>query len=264
MNTPDNLQQLFDAAKRHQKDLSRQQKLSDLVDQWAAAEAAPKKSTKRRTLWLSMGIAAGILLMVSIGLRVLQPEPSANPGTIVAKIDTIPQIALPEPSSDIDNATPTTHDGPLHNQKNSTKAIAASSAERDIVQPLIADNENSVDNENSADKENSSDKENSANNDNRITPKEQVLPPTEHVLPSIEQVLPSIEQMQQSTGQMQLADNTITTKPKKTVYERTSSRLVGSKRTSVTRRQATDDGRPLLALTNSSTSITYELGKIKF
>lgn len=257
MNTPDNIQQLFDAAKRHQKDLRRQQKLSDLVDQWAAAETAPKKSTKRRTLWLSMSIAAGILLMVSIGLRVLQPEPSANHGTIVAKIDTIPQSALPEPSSDINSATPTTHDDPLHNQKNSTKAIAASSAERDIVQPLLADNENSVDNENSADKENSSDNANSANNDNRITPKEQVLPPTEQVLPSIEHVLPSIEQMQ-------LADNTITTKPKKTVYERTSSRLVGSKRTSVTRRQATDDDRPLLALTNSSTSITYELGKINF
>lgn len=257
MNTPDNLQQLFDAAKRHQKDLSRQQQLSDLVDQWAAAETAPKKITKRRTLWLSMSIAAGILLMISIGLRVLQPEPSANPGTIVAKIDTIPQSALPEPSSDIDSATPTTHDDPLHNQKNGTKAIAPSTAERDIVQPLLADNENSVDNENLADKENSSDNANSANNDNRITPKEQVLPPTEHVLPSIEQVLPSIEQTH-------LADNTITTKPKKTVYERTSSRLVGSKRTSATRRQATDDGHPLLALTNSSTSITYELGKINF
>lgn len=220
------LEKLIAAAKRHEKDLQQQKHLSELVDQWAAAETAPEKTTHRRALWLSMGIAAGILLMVSIGLRALQPQPSTNHGTIVAKIDTIPQSARPEPSGDIDNITPTTHDSPLHKQRTSTKAIAASTAERDITQPMLAETDKHIENEDTAD------------NDSIIedTPTEQV----------------------------QLADNTPATKPKKTVYERTSSRLVGSKRTSVTRRQATDDSRPLLALTNSSTSITYELGKINF
>ncbi len=224
MNTPDNLQQLFDAAKRKQKDLRRQQKLSDLVDQWAAAEAASKKSRNRRTLWLSMGIAAGILLMVSIGLRALQPEPPVNPGTIVAKIDTVPQNTQPEPSITVDKPSPTTPTDSFHKQKTVTKAIASSTAERDT--PMLAEKENSVDGVNRAD------------NDSII--------------------------LDNSIEQAQLADNSVATKPQKTVYERTSNRLVGTKKTSIISQPATADSRPLLALTNSSTSITYELGKINF
>lgn len=220
------LKKLIAAAKRHEKDLQQQKHLSELVDQWAAAETAPEKSTHRRALWLSMDIAAGILLMVSIGLRALQPQPSTNHGTIVAKINSFAQSVRPEPSSDIDNPAPTTHKGSIHKPKNEATATISSTAERDITQPMIAEDANPVD------------YENYAYNDSIIedTPTEQV----------------------------QLADNTPVTKPKKTVYERTSNRLVATKHSPNTRRQASDDNRPILALTNSSTSITYEIGKINF
>ena len=84
MNTNDKIEELFEAAKRHEKDMQRQQRLSDLVDQLAAAESATRKPTKRRPIWAAMGIAASILLMVSIGLRALHPDMPDNTKHIVA------------------------------------------------------------------------------------------------------------------------------------------------------------------------------------
>lgn len=115
MKTNDNIEELFEAAKRHEKDMQRQQHLSDLVDQWAAAETPAHKSRNRKHIWITIGVAAGILVMVSIGLRSLQPQAPSNSGEIVAKNNpsttTEPKVITGEQSSDNDipmtNTTPT-------------------------------------------------------------------------------------------------------------------------------------------------------------
>lgn len=85
MKTND-IEELFEAAKRHEKDLQRQQKLSKLVDQWSASFSKTRggNNVRRKSLWTIMSVAASILLLVSIGLRSFLPQTPAEGGTCVA------------------------------------------------------------------------------------------------------------------------------------------------------------------------------------
>lgn len=86
MKTND-IEELFEAAKRHEKDLQRQQRLSELVDQWGTSSGGTRggDNVRRKSLWIPLSIAASILLMVSIGLRALLPQTPAESGTLVAE-----------------------------------------------------------------------------------------------------------------------------------------------------------------------------------
>lgn len=69
MNEKPELEDLIAAARRTLADQKRQQELSSLIDQWEAA-ATPS----RRPLWVYTGVAASILLIVSISLHFLFQE----------------------------------------------------------------------------------------------------------------------------------------------------------------------------------------------
>lgn len=86
MKTND-IEELFEAAKRHEKDLQRQQRLSELVDQWGTSSGGTRggDNVRRKSLWIPLSIAASILLMVSIGLRTLLPQTPAESGNLVAE-----------------------------------------------------------------------------------------------------------------------------------------------------------------------------------
>lgn len=67
MNNKPDINDLFEAARRVETDRKRQQKLSDMIDRMAAAET----QRRRRPLWVYSSVAAGILLLVTVGLRAL-------------------------------------------------------------------------------------------------------------------------------------------------------------------------------------------------
>ncbi len=67
MNQMPDLEELFEAARRQEADRRRQQKLGDMIDRMAAAGT----QRRRRPLWLYSGVAAGILLLVTVGLHLL-------------------------------------------------------------------------------------------------------------------------------------------------------------------------------------------------
>ena len=91
-NRPE-LEDLIAAARRTLADQKRQQELSSLIDQWKAAEKPI--SNKRHILWTTMGVAASIILIVSIGVRLLSNSDTPQPSPIVAETQPIRTVALP-------------------------------------------------------------------------------------------------------------------------------------------------------------------------
>lgn len=88
MKTDNNLEELFEAAKRHEKDQQRQQRLSDMIDQWGTSSSGARggDNVRRKNLWVPLSVAASILLMVSIGLRALLPQAPSDGGALVAEV----------------------------------------------------------------------------------------------------------------------------------------------------------------------------------
>ncbi len=223
MKTDDNkIEDLFEAAKRHHKNLRRQQHLSQLVDQWEAEELAAKSTARHRKLWISLSIAASILLLVSVAIRSLQPRTSVPSNTIVAENRT---TSMPVP-----HEPPTVVATPPHSSTSTSAPIVSSAPQATSThnstaepqEPLVAQSNVPADND--------------------------------------------INQVQ--SNQILIAENTITppiNKPKRTVYERTSSRLIGKSGYSKAETIITSDlNQPLLAFSCPSNNIQYEIGRIEF
>ena len=87
MNNKPELEDLFEAARRRKADLERQQKLAEMIDNLAAAEGVERgtENSKRRRIWAVVGIAASILLFVTVALRVVfQDDTQLQQGPVFA------------------------------------------------------------------------------------------------------------------------------------------------------------------------------------
>ena len=90
MSNKPELEDLFEAARRQKADLERQQRLSDLIDKLAADEAA---ATRKRLLWRYAGIAASVLLLLTVALRVVyQNETGISQGPLVADAPPVSEV----------------------------------------------------------------------------------------------------------------------------------------------------------------------------
>ena len=90
MNSKPDINDLFEAARRRKADQERQQKLSDMIDQLAAAET----HQRRRPIWVYSGVAAGILLLVTIGMHILFGDVEGpKDGPIVAETQPVQPVA---------------------------------------------------------------------------------------------------------------------------------------------------------------------------
>lgn len=90
MSNKPELEDLFEAARRQKADFERQQRLGDLIDKLVADEAA---STRKRPLWRYVGIAASVLLLLAIALRVVfQDETRVPQGPVVADVSLTPEV----------------------------------------------------------------------------------------------------------------------------------------------------------------------------
>lgn len=229
MKPNDNIEELFEAAKRHEKDMQRQQRLSVLVDQWSAAETAAEaanetaagKSHNRKPIWITIGVAASILLMVSIGLRVLQPQPAQNGGTIVAQNnpDTAKETNIIPDNQPLDKDTRISTTTPVYT-KPATK------------QELLSE-----------------------------------ATPTEETEPSetIDTVVPlSAEKVLLAENESQETETTTVARTEKKVFERTSNRLISSNIRNNTHSSPNRPETPLMAYSGTGTSVVYDLGKIEF
>ena len=242
MKKKDNLEELFEAAKRHEKDMMRQRKLGELVDEWAAAETAIRKpsrggtisktsrggaiskTSRRRAIWATIGVAAGILLMVSIGLRALQPKMAADTKGIVAKSD--------QTRSVIDSTSPGegTADYIIQIEK------AAPGKNKLKKKQGILTAENSIEDADTATGETL---------ENEFTRQEDILI-AENETTENEEVNVAVTE--------------------KKVFVRTSNRLVGKHNNQQRPERRHDDSQnqPLLVFSGAGTSVMYDLGKINF
>lgn len=89
MNKKPDIEDLFEAARRREADKKRQQKLSEMIDQLAAAET----HQRRRPIWVYSGVAAGILLLLTVGLHILFGDVEGpKDGPIVAETQPVQPI----------------------------------------------------------------------------------------------------------------------------------------------------------------------------
>ncbi|MBO7489569.1 MAG: hypothetical protein J6T88_04750 [Bacteroidales bacterium] len=107
MNKKPDIEDLFEAARRREADLERQQKLSEMIDQLAAAET----HQRRRPIWVYSGVAAGILLLVTVGLHILFGDVEGpKDGPIVAETHPVqPSVVsdtTPADSQNVADAAP--------------------------------------------------------------------------------------------------------------------------------------------------------------
>lgn len=102
MNNKPDINDLFEAARRVETDRKRQQKLSDMIDRMAAAET----QRRRRPLWVYSSVAAGILLLVTVGLRALYggADGTGNAPVVAETRPVQPVIVSDTASADIQTA----------------------------------------------------------------------------------------------------------------------------------------------------------------
>jgi hypothetical protein len=104
MNNKPDINDLFEAARRQEADRKRQQKLSDMIDQMAAlgaengerrTENGERRTAYSRHWWAYVGIAASILLLVTVGLHILFGDVAGtNEGPIVAKTQPVQPVVV--------------------------------------------------------------------------------------------------------------------------------------------------------------------------
>lgn len=94
MNNNPDIDKLFEAARRREADLRRQQQLSDMIDRLAEDERKAergKRKTKGGLFWTYAGIAASVLLLASVGLHILSQD-STSPSQQQMIAGTKPQL----------------------------------------------------------------------------------------------------------------------------------------------------------------------------
>ncbi len=125
-NTPD-INKLFEAARRREADIRRQQQLSDMIDRMAENEepksvppCIPAKS--RRRLWPYFSAAASVLLFSAIGLHILSHD-ITTPSRQSLIAETKPQLPAIVESSD--STVETGNDAVVPMRKQHTSAVLA-------------------------------------------------------------------------------------------------------------------------------------------
>ena len=215
------LEELIAAAQRHEADQRRQQQLSEMVDQWAAAE-----TPHRRHLWTTLGIAASIILLMAIGLRLLLPgnESSTNP-PLTAQAD-MPTTAADtvEAHDDATNATPVFRMGTTVNR-------LASASTPDVIK-----------------------KDTDQTSSETPEPLYQTDP--------LEMERPQMLLAEEATTTKQ--ETHLIAMAQKRTHERTSTRLVCGTGCKPEQSRPTAPNVPQMAMVNNSGSATFEVGSIPF
>lgn len=102
MNDTPDINKLFEAARRREADIRRQQQLSDMIDRLAKDEQkteSGKRKAKGGLFWTYAGIAASVLLLSIVGLRILsQDSTSSSQQQLIAK--TKPHVESEEKSAE--------------------------------------------------------------------------------------------------------------------------------------------------------------------
>ena len=98
MNNNQDIDKLFEAARRREADQRRQQQLSDMIDRLAEDERkaeSGKRKAKGGLFWTYAGIAASVLLLASVGLHILsQDSTSPSQQQLVAGTKQQPTTAV--------------------------------------------------------------------------------------------------------------------------------------------------------------------------
>lgn len=124
MNNNLDINDLFDAARRHNADLKRQQKLGDMIDQLALENG----KRRRRPLWIYSSVAAAVLLLVTFGLRILYGGAEEN-GTpvVVAESQPVHSVVVTDSASSNNQVPVEFAPACVTPNRNATLAVTATS-----------------------------------------------------------------------------------------------------------------------------------------
>lgn len=230
MNNNQDIDKLFEAARRREADQHRQQQLSDMIDRLAEDERkaeSRERKAKGGLFWTYAGIAASVLLLASVGLHILsQDSTSPSQQQLVAG-------TKPQPTTAVD----------------STAGIPAT--QTDVVVPVLKPHTSPI----LAQSETPAEVQSPESRQDEIEEKETAIE-TPTVLP--DEPLLAEETENGNMGTENETNISHSTSP--IVYERTSSRLVCGSGCRPEVRPSQEDS-PRFAFTNiSSTGTTIGIG----
>lgn len=236
MNNNQDIDKLFEAARRREADQRRQQQLSDMIDRLAEDERKAERGERKAKgslFWTYAGIAASVLLLASVGLHILSQDsnsPSSQP--MIAGTKTQPTTAV-----------------------DSTAGIPAT--QTDVVVPVLKPHTSPI----LAQSETPAEVQSPESRQNEIEEKETAIE-TATVLPDEPLLAEETE-----NGEVRTENETgsnISHPASPIVYERTSSRLVCGSGCRPEVRPSQEDS-PRFAFTNiSSTGTTIGIGGGEF
>ena len=236
MNNNQDIDKLFEAARRREADQRRQQQLSDMIDRLAEGERkaeSGKRKAKGGLFWTYAGIAASVLLLASVGLHILsQDSTSPSQQQLVAG-------TKPQPTTAVDT----------------TASIPAT--QTDVVVPVLKPHTSPI----LAQSETPAEVQSPESRQDEIEEKETAIE-TPTVLPDEPLLAEETENGDMGTEDESDASNSsnISHPTSPIVYERTSSRLVCGSGCRPEVRPSQEDS-PRFAFTNiSSTGTTFGIG----
>jgi len=236
MNSNQDIEKLFEAARRREADQRRQQQLSDMIDRLAEDERkaeSGKQKAKGGLFWTYAGIAASVLLLASVGLHIILQDGNSPSGQ--------PMIAgtKPQPTTAVD----------------STASIPAT--QTDVVVPVLKPHTSPI----LAQSETPAEVQSPESRQDEIEEKETAIE-TPTVLP--DEPLLAEETENGNMGTENETGSNISHPTSPIVYERTSSRLVCGSGCRPEVRPSQEDS-PRFAFTNiSSTGTTFGIGGSSF
>ena len=236
MNNNQDIDKLFEAARRREADQRRQQQLSDMIDRLAEDEQkaeSRERKAKGGLFWTYAGIAASVLLLASVGLHILsQDSNSPSQQQLVAG-------TKPQPTTAVD----------------STAGIPAT--QTDVVVPVLKPHTSPI----LAQSETPAEVQSPESRQDEIEEKETAIE-TPTVLPDEPLLAEETENGNMETENETGSNISHPTSP--IVYERTSSRLVCGSGCRPEVRHSQEDS-PRFAFTNiSSTGTTIGIGGGEF
>ncbi|MBQ6238521.1 MAG: hypothetical protein IJK07_09940 [Bacteroidales bacterium] len=144
MNNNQDIDKLFEAARRREADQRRQQQLSDMIDRLAEGERkaeSGKRKAKGGLFWTYAGIAASILLLASVGLHILsQNSTSPSQQQLVAGTKPHPTTAVDStagiPATQTDVVVPVLkpHTSPILAQSKTPAEVQSPESRQDEIE----------------------------------------------------------------------------------------------------------------------------------
>ena len=244
MNNNQDIDRLFEAARRREADQRRQQQLSDMIDRLAEDERkaeSGKRKAKGGLFWTYAGIAASVLLLASVGLHIILQDSTSPSQQQLVTDEAKAKIAgtKPQPTTAVD----------------STAGIPAT--QTDVVVPVLKPHTSPI----LAQSETPAEVQSPESRQNEIEEKEAAIE-TPTVLPDEPLLAEETENGEVRTENEAGSNISHPTSP--IVYERTSSRLVCGSGCRPEVRPSQEDS-PRFAFTNiSSTGTTIGVGTSAF